>query len=211
MCSSDLWKLIRLYQANDDLTDRHELYNLRDDIGETRDLAAAEPGRVGAMGAKLDGFLADTRAVLPRPNPAYDPALNVEIAGWRPIHDAGMRAAPGHVVILSRGSDPQIATVFEPPVTGPLKVEVRMKSPSRGDGAVYWTHGSQGYAKQRGTFFKPVHDGQWHDYTLDLPAAGKVSGLRLDPSSGPGEILVERIRLLFPDGAELKAWSFAAP
>ncbi len=205
------WKLIRIYQGNDDLTDRHELYNLREDIGETRDRTADEPGRVKALAAKLDAFLADTRAVLPRPNPAYDPALNVEIAGWRPLHDAGMRAAPGHAVIVSRAADPQIATAFDPPVAGPLKVEVRMKSSSRGEGAVYWTHGSQGYAKQRGTFFKPVHDGQWHDYTLELPAAGKVSGLRLDASSGPGEILVERIRLLSADGAELKAWSFAAP
>jgi len=205
------WKLILLYQAADDLSDRFELYNLREDIGETRDRAVDEPARVEAMGAKLARHLAETHALLPRPNPAYDPALNVEIAGWRPLRDAGLRAGAGHAVILSRSGDPQIGTAFDPPVTGPLKVVVRMKSSSRGEGAVYWTHGSQRYVKQRGTFFTPVHDGQWHDYALDLPAEGKVSGLRLDPSSGPGEIHLERIRLLYADGAELKAWSFATP
>ena len=37
------WKLIRLYAQNDDGTDQLELYNLRDDLGETKNLAAESP------------------------------------------------------------------------------------------------------------------------------------------------------------------------
>ena len=39
------------------LSDIVELYNLADDISETNDLAAAQPERVKAMRARLDGML----------------------------------------------------------------------------------------------------------------------------------------------------------
>ena len=68
------WKLIRFYLGGDDLTDRHELYNLRDDVGETRNLAAANRDKVLELSALLDGFLKDTAAVVPKKNPAYDPS-----------------------------------------------------------------------------------------------------------------------------------------
>jgi len=67
------WKLIRLYCANADQTDRYELYNLADDPGERNDLAAAQPDRVKKLAARLDLFLKETSAVIPVKNPAYDP------------------------------------------------------------------------------------------------------------------------------------------
>jgi hypothetical protein len=68
------WKLIRFYCDNPDQSDRHELYNLADDPGERRDLASAQPDRVKQLAARLDQFLKDTSAVVPKPNPAYNPA-----------------------------------------------------------------------------------------------------------------------------------------
>lgn len=67
------WKLIRFYCDNADQTDRHELYNLAADPGERHDLAAAQPDRVRQLAARLDKFLQDTSAVVPRANPAYNP------------------------------------------------------------------------------------------------------------------------------------------
>jgi arylsulfatase A-like enzyme len=83
------WKLIRFHCGGDALrpgsldpsrdksgqggADRHELYNLKDDIGEARDLAAAEPERVAELGRRIDRFLKDTGALLPKPNPDYVP------------------------------------------------------------------------------------------------------------------------------------------
>lgn len=52
----------------------HELYNLRDDISEASDLAAKMPDKVNELDALIDGFLKDTGASYPRPNPAYEPA-----------------------------------------------------------------------------------------------------------------------------------------
>ena len=65
------WKLIRFYCKADDLTDTFELYNLKDDISETRDLAKEYPDRVVAMKKKMDDFLKKTDAVIPTVNPFY--------------------------------------------------------------------------------------------------------------------------------------------
>jgi arylsulfatase A-like enzyme len=67
------WKLIRFYCLNDDRTDRLELYNLREDLGESHNLAVQFPERVQALNALIGDFLKDTEAVVPVSNPRYDP------------------------------------------------------------------------------------------------------------------------------------------
>ncbi|MBL8215566.1 MAG: sulfatase [Bryobacterales bacterium] len=55
--------------------DRHvELYNLREDIGEKKDLAALQPEKAAALRGRLEAWLRQTKAQLPRPNPNHDPA-----------------------------------------------------------------------------------------------------------------------------------------
>ena len=70
----DDWKLIRIFHGGESGAHRWKLFNLRDDIGEAHDLAMKEPDRVQAMDQLIEAFLADTKAVLPLPNPAFDPA-----------------------------------------------------------------------------------------------------------------------------------------
>lgn len=68
------WKLIRIFHGGDKGAHRHLLFNLCDDLGEKNNLAAKEPQRVREMDALIEQFLAETKAVLPVPNPAFDPA-----------------------------------------------------------------------------------------------------------------------------------------
>lgn len=63
------FKLIEFYDGRPS-----ELYNLSDDIGETRDLAAAQPAKVRELQARLTKWREDVRAQMPTKNPAYDPA-----------------------------------------------------------------------------------------------------------------------------------------
>lgn len=70
---SEGWKLIRFQFDGPDQTDRHELYRLTDDPGETRDVAADRPEVVARLGRLIDDFVSDTGAVLPRKNPEYRP------------------------------------------------------------------------------------------------------------------------------------------
>lgn len=67
------WKLIRFFSLHNDLTDVLELYNLRDDLPETKNLAAQNPAKAAELNALITGFLRDTAAVVPPPNPAFDP------------------------------------------------------------------------------------------------------------------------------------------
>lgn len=56
------WKLIRDYES------RHvALYNLRDDLGEQKDLAAEDPRRTAELDARLSAWLAEMDARFPTP------------------------------------------------------------------------------------------------------------------------------------------------
>jgi arylsulfatase A len=63
------WKLIEFYEDN-----RLELYNLREDPGETRNLVQKEPKRAADLHSQLDRWRKQVKASMPSVNPAYDPA-----------------------------------------------------------------------------------------------------------------------------------------
>jgi arylsulfatase A-like enzyme len=63
------WKLIETY---DDM--RVELYNLAEDIGESRDLAARLPEKTAELRGRLQAWRTQVGAQMPTRNPAYDPA-----------------------------------------------------------------------------------------------------------------------------------------
>lgn len=56
------WKLIRRYDGKP-----FELFNLKDDIGETTDLSAKRPDLVKKLNGKLSRWLKDTGAKIPKP------------------------------------------------------------------------------------------------------------------------------------------------
>ena len=108
------WKLIRIFHGGEDGSHRWKLFNLHADLGEKKDLATREPQRVRELDALIDRFLSDTQAVVPVPNPDFDPAVyrpqdegkpglkgpkktkpsrgrkgpaGKPVAGWQPSHD----------------------------------------------------------------------------------------------------------------------------
>ena len=60
------WKLIEWYDSGD-----VELYNLAEDLGEQRNLAASEADRTSKMQRMLHEWLKETGAVMPVKNPKY--------------------------------------------------------------------------------------------------------------------------------------------
>jgi arylsulfatase A-like enzyme len=69
----DEWKLIRIFHGGEMGAHRYLLYNLEDDIGETRNFALERPKLVAELDALIQQFLTETAAVVPKPNPAFDP------------------------------------------------------------------------------------------------------------------------------------------
>lgn len=61
------------------------LFNLKEDIGEKINLAAKYPKRVKQMNLLIDIHLKDAKALVPIPNPDFDPAkYQPELIGVQP-------------------------------------------------------------------------------------------------------------------------------
>ena len=115
------------------------------------------------------------------------------------------------LVIVSAGGDPFVITGNTAAGKGSFTVELRMKSNSKGKGQFFWaTAAKPAFARAGSVFFEVTHDNQWHDYTLKLPVEQAVKQIRLDPSTAPGEIRVEWLRLKDGGGAIVKEWRFDA-
>jgi arylsulfatase A-like enzyme len=74
------WKLIEWYEDGS-----LELFNLRDDIGERRNLASASPEKAKELQTKLAAWRKQVGALMPTPNPDYTNSPSVKIQqGERP-------------------------------------------------------------------------------------------------------------------------------
>jgi arylsulfatase A-like enzyme len=79
------WKLIRFYGEGPNRSYAFELYNLRDDIGETKNLADKMPEKVRELDALITVHLKDTGAIIPFPNPRYNPKVKAPVR-VKPVH-----------------------------------------------------------------------------------------------------------------------------
>jgi arylsulfatase A-like enzyme len=76
------WKLIRIFHGGDSGAHRTLLFNLREDLGEQHNVASQRPEIVEQLDSMIEQFLKQTQAVVPIPNPAFDPAkYNPELEG----------------------------------------------------------------------------------------------------------------------------------
>ncbi len=62
------YKLLEYFENN-----TVQLFNLKNDPGERRDLARSEPGKAQELRARLQAWRKEVNADMPVPNPAYDP------------------------------------------------------------------------------------------------------------------------------------------
>jgi arylsulfatase A-like enzyme len=200
------WKLIRIFFDAPDQSHRYELYNLAGDIGEQDNLAAREPERVRELDALLDRFLADTEAVLPKPNPAYDPKAVEDIGGWR-VGEGGYGTvtfnARMKTLQLRAFTDDVVLTTSEPLdlPAGTYMFRVRMESfTSQGDGFVA--------ADGARVPILTTHDRHWQRYEVKLQAPGGIPQLSFSPCSKPGTTQIESIELLKADGDVMRTWRF---
>ena len=67
------YKLIRSYEDG-----REELYNIKEDIGEEKNLAKEQPDLVKKLSEKLTAHLTEVGAIIPKPDPRFDAAKKVQ-------------------------------------------------------------------------------------------------------------------------------------
>ncbi len=197
------WKLIRIYGQNEDGSDQLELYHLRDDLGESTNVASKHPELVKELNQLIETFLKETQAVVPKRNPNYKKSVAgaSEAGGWRGSKDVQLTVDRDGLRLTSSGNDPWISTRDVPSFTGPFVVEWEMRSSASGDGQVlYSTAANGGFARGTGISFSPIHDGKFHTYRVEIPETKPLRALRLDPATGPGSIVLRGIQLMDKQG-----------
>lgn len=184
------WKLFRWFGVAAGDPVRYELYNLASDLSETTNLAGKEPERVKSLDKLIDGFLADTQAAYPRPNPAFtgaaapakasapgggtasgDPLEAWKARGCEATVKDGILTVTGKAnAFLGHGMGKQAS---------PATVTMRLRTSVGGAGKVEWL--PQGAADPSVIKSVPfqVPGGDWQELVVDLAAPGPLGTLRL--------------------------------
>ena len=192
-----------------------ELYNLEADMSETKDLAGEMPEKVREMGGLIDGFLRETGALYPRPNPDYQGAaagrrLGVAagdaLEGWK-ARQCRAEVAQGVVRVTGTGA---AGAAFLGHGTGtaqrPSTVVLRLRTASAGEGKL------ETFLKDPGeTVPKPfrVRGGAWEEVRVTLEGEGPVGTLRVYIPDGEIDVIT-----LQPAEGKAMRWDFggaAAP
>ena len=108
------WKMYRFWHDSPkDQYHRYELYNLKDDISETRNLAAEHPEQLKPMIAALDNYYQETGVRTYHPNSEYNRRT---VGTWFADSDAGMLTAKdGALVIKANNPGFTVKNRFFPP------------------------------------------------------------------------------------------------
>jgi arylsulfatase A-like enzyme len=213
------WKLIRLFAANADGSDKLELYNLKADLGEIKNLAAEKPELVRELNELIGGFLKESDAVIPKLNPSYDPARVPAAQGGGDAKPSDASKTPtqgwtqrqcvatvkdGALVVTGKGANPFLG--IGAGTKGPGEVIVRARCDAGGDGKVEWLVGGKTPGEPKSVPFKLAGGGEWQDVSVQLPADATIGILRVYLPAQSQEVAVQSIELKTPE--KPRRWEF---
>jgi len=164
----------------------HELYNLREDLSESQNLAESMPEKVTELSALMDGFLKDTGATYPRPNPAYKPQTAQKpvtktdpLDGWKE-RLCKATLADGILTMTATGK-PGTAFLGHglAKLTGPATIKMRVRSQNGGSGKIEnYPHGSAD-TKDLSTSPVEIKAGDWQEVAVPFGNPGLLGTLRV--------------------------------
>ncbi len=205
------WKLIRFYADNDDGSDRLELYDLKEDAGESRNLAAAKPEIVRELNDLITGFLKDTDAVVPVRNPNYGKVVVQKkddeypgMQGWKP-RGCDYSVKDGIVTVKGKNAAPFLGVGAS--INGPITMKIRVRSAKDGEAKIEWlTPGGEKKNEKPQSVPYNIKGGDWQDLNVQVPAKGPVGILRLYLPAQQEPVEIDRIELKGAGAA--KKWEF---
>ena len=225
----DDWKLIRVFHGGEKGAHRHLLFNLRDDLGERNDLAAAKPDLVAELDGLIEKFLSDTKAVVPVPNPNFDPAQyrpelegraapkskskakavakdagDPALQGWK-ARDCTAKVRDG-ILRLANLGDAAFLGFAAGRHSGPTTVKFRIKARTGGSHVDWLPQGAEG--KARRVDFALKGGGGWEEIAVELPAEGALGIVRLYLPMQETPVEIDWIELSSKNGAKATRTAF---
>ncbi|PQO43913.1 sulfatase [Blastopirellula marina] len=206
------WKLIRRFEPHPSYPDIFELYNLKEDIGESQNLAEQMPEKVKELDALIDQFVQETGALYPKPNPDYaasaKPVANAALEEFVP-RNCQLVKVDGALRVVGEGKQPFLGTA-RVKLSGPLKLTLTARCAEGGTGRVQWkTSGQDDFSTpgQSVNFEIPAED-DWHEVTVDLPVKGQTQIVRLYLTADKSPVELRAIRYQEAQGRQ-KGWDFS--
>lgn len=192
----DAWKLIRIFHGGEKGAHRYQLYHLGEDPGETKNLADSKPELVKELDVLIETFLTNTKAVLPVPNPAFDPAkYRPELEGKSTIQEkkksppvkkpavpTGWRAAECKgeikegIMHLTEIGDTSFLGITAGKHKGASTVTIRIKAKA-GVSHLDWL--PDGPAGKANSVAYTVNSDDWEEVTVKVPATDSLGVVRL--------------------------------
>ena len=204
------WKLIRRFEPHPNYPEVRELYNLKQDIGESKNLARDLPDKVKELDALIDQFVKQTGALYPQPNPAYvaTPETPAATEGLVPRNCKLVKAA-GAIQVVGNGRLPFLGTA-RVRLNGPLKLKLVARSEAGGEGRVHWkTRGQDVFPATGQSVDYHLPAGKaWQEVSVDLPVQGQPQVVRLYLPAETVPVELRSLRFQDAQGQE-KTWSFS--
>ncbi|MFA5688636.1 MAG: sulfatase [Kiritimatiellales bacterium] len=199
------WKLIRNCCDNSDNTDRFELYNLADDIGEQHNRYVQHPETAEMLEIRLQQILDDTGAIIPKLNPAYVSPGSTKTA-WRDSHSVYFYTGQDGIVFPA--DDPRILTVDVPHQPGPFTITLQLQSDQSFAGQVepVWDTGRP--AKTREILpFQYTTAGSVQTQSVITASAGELFSLWINCANATAPVYLKSV-VLQSGGEEIRKWIF---
>lgn len=208
------WKLIRRWEPHPLYPAVRELYNLKEDISESNNLAEKMPDKVAELDALIDGFIADTKPLVPQPNPAYKAPGSPEKGLTMQQVEDQLKARmckyalkDGALQVNVTGPTPFLGTA-RVRFAGPVSIEMKVKGPA-GEARVDWkTVDQKGFPEDQSAKYSiPDADG-FQTVSFNLPTDDILATTRLYLPSNKGATY-EIQSLRFSNGkGQAQAWDF---
>ena len=202
------WKLIRFYEPNEYFPNEYELYNLDEDLSETNNLAERMPEKVRELDRLIDRFLEETDALVPVPNPKYDPQA-AALGRWV-VKGSQFAVRDGALHLEPTGKSAFVATASVK-VPGPVVAAFRVKCPAGGKGRIQWRTAAQKQFPAEGQVisFDVPPGAEWQEVRVEVPVEGALVHVRWYPPSAD-RIEIDWIRLSGA-GDVVEQWDFEPP
>jgi len=206
------WKLIRWF----DPAMPRELFNLKDDLSEAKNLAESQPAKVKELDALIDGFLKDTGALYPRPNPAYKVAAATPapapananpddpLDGWK-ARQCEVAVKDGIMTVTGKAGAFLGHSMGK--LTGPATLKFRARSATGGASKVEWLPGGATDTANAQSTAYTLPAGDWQELSVSVPAKGPLGVLRLYLPAQTGPVALDWVELK-PATGKPQRWDF---